>query len=255
MKLRGTLKSIAKLSIANFFHLRGSTWASPTAQMFINTDKVSTRICITNFSIFDPDNYTRCEYIINIFNSNGRLVVTKKYDLKKHASLFVEIKDFLDPSIKNGMFTALIKSQNKKNKNQINRFKSHTYAIFHTPKTFKSIGIVHPQTAPMKSFKGDTGKWTSNQIVETDNIKKIGLLFFNPNTKKITLDLELLTKNMKSVLVKKMNFNKNATKYFETSEVCKYKSFRIQTSRLTTPNAKPLLILYFNDGTFSISHT
>jgi hypothetical protein len=254
-KLAKKIKLYIHKGVSGYFKLNRTIWSKAITQMYINNNQVHTRLCLSNFSIFAPEHIDTCEYSVQIYDNSGAIIYDEIHFIERHGSAFLEVQHLIGEKSEYGMVAVKIKTNLIKKIDFIDRFYSHLYAIYHTPVTWDSVGVVHPQTGIVKRYNGSNVSWQSNQMIDTKNLNKIELLMFNPNTISSDSMINLQTENRDSLTFKEVKFKPFETKLLSFDKNFKYSGkVGIKLEGMSAENAKPLIFLHFLNGSFSVSH-
>ena len=223
-------------------------------QLFVNDEQITTQYTIMNFpSLLSPQNAYAVKYIIKVFSGEKRELLNKTYILNPFQSKNITFEDEADlPHL--GIVTIEMQplSLFSKPDYHLKRLTPHFYTKF-ISKNHDSIGLVHTQTR--FNIKGHTHHWKSSLRIDPSMLKKVVAYQINPTTKPFENNLSLHTHHDGKILEsKRFQFKKLSAmkqEYIINNEELLY----IGVDQTTTPNAKPLLFLYFQDDTFTVVHS
>jgi hypothetical protein len=232
----------------------------PIAQLFLGGLFV-TRYSLVNFpSLFSPKTAHACVYKVALYDRDGFCVGKKKITVGPFGSFEIvpsyifgeELPDF-------GMITAKILSASPLFflDRHLGRITSHIYALF-LDKAGNSSVLVHPQTT-IGNKVADNVSWKSGVLWDSNNIKKITAFQINPTPYPIESKLFLFSANANKELAKVSHIippmgSKMVSWDLEAIGLSNTK-FTIGAFGLPTPNAKPIVLTYFDDGTFTGMHS
>lgn len=235
-----------------YINLRKIRRRPTISQLFIRDKEISTSYTIMNFpSFYSPKTAYDVVYTIKIYDSKKKEAYKKEVVLRPFQSKDITFEHENDlPDL--GIVEIDIKPKSifVENDKHLGRLTPHVYARFYTDKN-KSLGLIHPQT--LFGIKGNTINWESSLRIDLSLIKRIVAYQINPTSKQFENTLQLKTLNKEVITSKKYLFNMNSAvrKEFVTdSDELAY----FALDKTTTPNAKPLVFLYFLDGSFTVAH-
>lgn len=242
------------MKLVNFFNLRKYQKKVAISQLFINSDNIKTVYTLTNFpSFYSPETAYSVIYSVKVYGGSETPAVEKTFKLDPYQSKEVTFEDCTNlPDI--GVVSIDIEPESilSKSDSHLGVLKPQFYTLFHSD-DYSSVGLVHPQTA--FNAKGHSQNWSSNLNLDTKTVKKAVVYQINPTGNVFSNQLSLKTGDG-SVLEQKQNS-------FSAYSAAKCTIDLKEDSRLahltlnetTTPNAKPIVFLYFDDGSFTVVHS
>ncbi len=237
---------------------------SRITQIFVNDGEIKTNVGITNFvSFFSPNNCPKfSKFKISLTNKNGEIVYSGKISLSRFGSSSLEIGDLLkDKKVDLGLFIIeYVSPINLLNNNKdMGNLSAHIYTLYHDKKG--SIGLVHPQQfIDDKKTSALHSEWSSQYVFPTRGLSKVEIYQLNAlENKDMDSGFKVLDANSKKVIVEEFyNIKPRGVKKSSFS----LDAFRDQTSKiqltvktLCGDNAKPIVFLYFDDNTFTATHS
>jgi hypothetical protein len=220
-----------------------------------------TRYTLMNFpSHYSPKTAYQCIYDVALYSSEGKCVGKASLSIEPFGSLEVRPITLFGSNLPEfGMFTAKIRSPSfwTFSDRHLGKITSHFYALY-THKNEKSFALVHPQTL-VDAQSGEKVDWNSGYLLDTKYIKKVIAIQINP-TKKIAHSVLCLTENGVNKISKSNLENKipamgaRMAKWDLSENGILTGLFSVHANGLPTKNAKPILLTYFEDGTFTGMH-
>ena len=235
--------------------------SSPVSQVYINDDDIETFVCINNFySVIEPRNKVSCDLILTFINCKGVPVLKINYNLPFNGSKLVSIKNlFLEENISSKLGSVCVKLMPRSIDEFVNNGKV-THHFFTIYKNEKSISTVHTQSAiDAKPFLRQF--WRSNQLIDTDKLKKIKIYQCNHLQENVEIEYSLFDAQTDELFMSKsLKIHHLSSQYVEfdleekSQGAHKNNLLYLKTNRLPCGNSKPLIMREYNDGIFSISH-
>ena len=227
----------------------------PVMQLYLHDKEIDTRYAVQHFSSFYCERGTyELIFRVRLYSAMGKEVAQKDFTLSYLQSQEIVPSECFDKVPEIGMCTIELKTKEFQlyPDRHLGILKPFFYALYHT-RDFSSMGLVHPQSAV---FIKETPKipWLSAQFMETGGLSKIVSYHLNPTVREFKTGIYLQGQNNKlqsrEITLSAMGVSKEEWNIKECGE----RLLRIGCDSLSTPNAKPLLFLYFEDGSFSMSH-
>ncbi len=259
------LKKLFPKKLREIFHnYLGVNKNNQIVQFFINDGKIKTEFAITNFlSFYAPDN---CEeetnFKISLQDQEGRVVSSKIIALPKFGSKVIKPESFFNcelPAL--GMFVVEVLSPiNLTNKNKdLGTLNSHFYAFYLGDNG--SMALIHPQHFLTKHRynKVKPYYWISQYVMKTKNISRIEVYQLSVlEVWDLNSGTELLNAKNNQIL-EENNYMMKAKNIRKT--IYDIKNIRDEVSHikigvkaLCGDNAKPLIFIYADDGSFTATH-
>lgn len=227
---------------------------------FINNDNIKTNYTLINYlSFYYPKNKSNCQYKISIFDNNGQSLGSKWISMKPYGSKLIDPASYFGKTLpKCGMFSAKIyfgSPLNFKAHRNIERLDSPFYATFIQNK-LTSIEVVHTLNK-LNLPSLPNGHWISKIKINPEYLNHIDVHQINPSSEVVNSELNILSNDL-SVLDKRfitLNPYGSRIERYNVKNYDSHKLLSVGVKGLTGRNAKPLLMFYFKDGTFSGCHS
>jgi len=224
-----------------------------TTQLFIQNEEINTHYTIMNFSSFlSPKTAYRVKYVIKIFAGKQKEFLKRTYILEPFQSKNISFENEKNLP-REGIVTIEMEPVSilSPSDYHLKRLIPHFYTKF-ISKDNKSIGLVHTQTR--FNVRSHSHNWKSSLAIDSTMVKKVIAYQINPKYDDFKNNLTLYTSENIIVESKQFLFKQlSASKQEFILDSNKLLHFRID--KTSTPNAKPLLFLYFQDNTFSVVHS
>lgn len=224
------------------------------AQLFINDGEVFSRYTLLNIpSVLSPETSYTIKAVVKVFSESAKVKLSKEYILKPFESR--EVFFGYDNNLpKIGVISVEIEPYTlfSKNDSILGTLTPHFYSLFHT-RNMDSLGLIHPQT--LLNQKGTTVNWKSQLNISGENVEKLVVYQINPVAQSQSNILTLKNENGSVVNSIENDFKPySANKAeFDLKEVSS--TVHLELDRTNTANAKPLVFMYFKDGTFTAVHS
>jgi len=218
----------------------------------------------TSFSLLD-NNDKKSKFKISLIDFSGKELANKKISLSKFTSKAIDVKELFNEIItpEYGLITVkYISPIHFLNKMRIlgDALSSHFYCLYHSPDN-KSLALIHPQQYITKQKYKNTKPyfWMSQYVFDTKNVKEMHIYqlnvleSWNVETGCAVLDAkddQIILENKYHLAAK----SANKTVFDITKIRDNHKNIKISLKALCGDNAKPLVFIYFNDGTFTGTH-
>lgn len=233
----------------------------PIVQVYLGGEYES-RYSLVNFpSLFSPLTAYTCIYDIALYGADGSCVGTRSIPIKPFGSYEVRPSEVFGNNLPDmGMFTARIRSESSLDfsDKHLGKITSHIYALY-SDKAQKSFALVHPQTT-VSSVSADKAEWMSAFLWDSGNIRKVVAIQINPTSRPIESTLFLFRDGEAANRVCEMRgiilpMGARRVEWDLTEAGLRKGLFSIGAVGLPTANAKPIVLTYFEDGTFSGMHS
>lgn len=230
----------------------------PIVQAYLGGEYES-RFTLVNFpSLYSPLNASSCIYDIELYDSNGCCIDKRSLTIEAFGSIEVRPSQFVGGSLPDvGMFTARIRPANPASYKHLGEISSHIYALY-SNKANNSFALVHPQTyinAPCV----DGQEWVSGYILNANKIRKIIAIQINPTGKNVDTNLFLFREGIEASRIGEMPglmppMGARMVEWDLTKVGINDGYFSVAGIGFPTNNAKPIILTYFEDGSFSGMH-
>lgn len=234
----------------------------PVAQLYLG-GTFESKYSLVNFpSLFSPKTARDCIYEIALYDHDGSCVRKKKIRIQPFGSLEVVPKEMFGEDLPNfGTFTARIRSVTPFFflDRHLGKITSHIYALF-LDKYSESSVLIHPQTT-LSNEKIEKFSWKSSVLWDSYKVKKITAFQINPTPYLVESTLFLISVNGKleeyfgevSDVIPPMG--SRMVSWDLEAEGLSSEKFTIGAAGVSTHNAKPIVLTYFEDGTFTGMHS
>jgi hypothetical protein len=218
-----------------------------------------TRYTLTNFpSLYSPLHATPCTYIIEIYDESGNLCASKKIFIDVFGSLEVQPKELFGDKLPDlGLFSARILPQNPNSLAHLGKINSHFYALY-SDKEHNSYALVHPQTY-INEPRSEQQEWISGIFLDASRVSHISAIQINPTKKSVETNLFLILDE--SIVLDHCNrpgiippMGTRCVRWNIAELGFDNGNIVVAGRGLPTNNAKPILLTFFKDGTFSGMH-
>lgn len=228
-------------------------YSQEVIQLFINEDGIKTYLGIINFpSFLNPDLAKKRIAIITARNFDGKEIAKTKITLDSFGSAGIKITE-LFPELSAAFGTISIKLKvEKKVKKLLKDTTMHFYVFFNDDNG--SVAIIHPQS---KINDEGTVDWESNAIFDISNIQKLRFFQINPSKNPVQNSIEIIDKVTKSKIAEIPNNLGSLcvvkSEFYPSNTRSSAKEIFITNNVIY--NSKPIVFLYFKDGTFTALHS
>jgi len=233
----------------------------PIAQVYLGGEYES-RYSLINFtSLFSPLTAYTCIYDIALYAADGSCVGTRSIPIKPFGSYEVRPSEIFGRNLPDvGMFTARIRSESpfEFSDKHLGKITSHIYALY-SDKAQQSFALVHPQTT-VSDVCADKIEWQSAVLWDSNSIRRMVAIQINPMPVPIETTLFLFRDgeaikrlDEKRGIIPPMGARK--VEWDLAAAGLTEGLFSIGAIGLPTANAKPIVLTYFADGTFSGMHS
>ena len=233
---------------------------SATAQVYLGGD-FETRYTLTNFpSLFSPSTAYKCIYDIALYNELGYCIGRNSINIAPFGSAEIIPSEVFGKNLPNlGIFTAKIRSSSRfvLSDRHLGKITSQIYALY-SDKKINSLALVHPQTSLVKNHSNPT-QWKSDVLLDSGKIEKLIAIQINPTNKCSESTLYLCKDNGYQQKIGEVSSKISPLGVIKVEWDIKKIGikngyFSIAANKLTSPNAKPIILAYFKNGSFSGMH-
>lgn len=236
--------------------------SAPVVQIYINDGITDTKVGINNFfSYLSPTETTDTVANLVFYSQDGKELLKHQENLSHLGSLSLSVSDLFkknNVTSPHGAVTLQLipKSPRKKNYKKLGLVASQFFMFYHTKEG--TIGHIHPLSVLDKKNTASS-VFTSNQMIVSRELQKVVLYQVNPTFHSCHVEHSLVgmgndetiakvSNEFGPVSVKRIEFDLSATK-----DLPEY--FSVKVSPLPSANSKPLLLRYYKNGNYSMSHS
>lgn len=239
---------------------RNMNVSSPIVQVYLGGE-YETRYSLVNFpSLFSPLTASRCIYDISLYDANGFLVGKRSIPIKPFGFFEVRPAEIFGGNLPDlGMFAAKIRSTSflDFSDRHLGRITSHIYALY-INKSQSSFALVHPQT-PISGKFTVKDQWKSAALFDSNKIRRLVAIQLNPTDLHVESNLFLFRDGEENKRLSEINgqipaMGSRKVEWDVRKAGITEGQFSLGANALTTPNAKPIIFSYFEDGTFTGMH-
>jgi hypothetical protein len=234
--------------------------AAPVVQAYLGGEYV-TRYTLVNFpSLYSPQTAHACVYDLALYTADGRRVGSRTLRIAPFGSLEVRPEDLFGANLPDlGMFTARIRSSNRFTfaYKHLGVVTSHFYALY-ADREGSSLALVHPQTL-VNAARGENMHWQSGYLLDAGSIRKLVAIQVNPTAEAVDVGLYLFRPGASSEQLCAMDgtipaMGSRKVIWHLPAIGMTRGLFSIAARGLPTNNAKPILLTYFANGSFTGMH-
>ena len=234
--------------------------AAPVVQAFLGGE-YATRYTLVNFpSLYSPQMAHACVYDVSLHAADGRRVASRTVRIEPFGSPEVKPEELFGANLPDlGMFTARIRSASRFTfaYKHLGVVTSHFYALY-ADREGSSLALVHPQTL-VNAARGEHMHWQSGYLLDARSIRKLVAIQINPTSRAVDAGLHLFRPGARAESVCAMDGiipAMGSRKVVWDLPACGITEglFSIAARGLPTNNAKPILLTYFADGSFTGMH-
>jgi hypothetical protein len=233
----------------------------PIVQVYLGNE-YETRYTLVNFpSLFSPKTAYTCIYEVALYAENGSCVGKQSIEIKPFGSFELRPSEVFGEKLpKLGMFSARIRSASPLtfSDKHLGNITSHIYALY-SDKAQQSLALVHPQTTITNTTASNV-YWKSGFLWDSSSIKRVVAFQINPTPLPVETTLFLFSDadalkrvDERCAVIPPMGARKVEWDLSILELTGRF--FSIGAVGLATPNAKPIVLTYFEDGTFSGMHS
>ena len=234
--------------------------AAPVVQAYLGGD-YATRYTLVNFpSLYSPRTAHACLYDVALHAADGRRVGRRTLRIEAFGSLEVRPENLFGEDLPPlGMFTARIRPASRYTfaYKHLGVVTSHFYALY-ADRGGSSFALVHPQTL-VNAPRGENMRWHSGYLLDAGKVRKLVAIQINPTDRTVDVGLHLVRPGAHSEHLCPMD---GAIPAMGSRRVVWDLAgigmtgglFSIAARGLPTNNAKPILLTYFADGSFTGMH-
>jgi hypothetical protein len=234
--------------------------AAPVVQAYLGGE-YATRYTLVNFpSLYSPRTAHPCVYDVALYAADGVRVGRRALPIVAFGSVEVRPEELFGPNLPVlGMFTARIRAASPLTfaYKHLGLVTSHFYALY-ADREASSLALVHPQTL-VNAPSGENMNWRSGYLLDAGKIRKLVAIQINPTSQAVDVGLYLVRAEGRgdhlcdeNGLIPGMGSRKVV--WDLPAAGLTHGLFSIAARGLPTNNAKPILLTYFADGSFTGMH-
>ena len=234
--------------------------AAPVVQAYLGGE-LETRYTLVNFpSLYSPRTAHPCIYDVALHAADGREIGRGSLRIESFGSLEVRPDELFGPNLPDlGMFTARIRAANPLTfaYKHLGVVTSHFYALY-SDRAGSSLALVHPQTL-VEAARGENVCWQSGYLLDAGKIRRLVAVQVNPTSRPIDVGLYLVRAGAQARHLGDMDgfippMGSRKLVWDLPAFGLTEGMFSIAARGLPTNNAKPILLTYFDDGSFCGMH-
>lgn len=228
-------------------------YSQEVIQLFINEDGIETYLGIINFpSFLNPTLAKKRIATVTARDFDGKKIAKKEIKLESFGSAGIKINE-LFPELRATFGTISIKLKvEKKVKKLLKNTTMHFYVFFRDDKG--SIAIIHPQS---KIYDEGGATWESNATFRVNDIEKLRFFQVNPSKNSVQNSIGIIDRFTKDKIAEIPNdlgpLCVIKSEFYPTKITGNTKEISITNHVIY--NSKPLIFLYFRDGSFTALHS
>ncbi len=234
--------------------------SSPIVQIYLGGE-YETRYSLVNFpSLLSPMTAYTCIYDIALYSKNGSCVGKRSISLEPFQSYEVRPSEIFGENLPDlGMLTAKIRSASPLvfSDKHLGKITPHIYALY-SDKERRSLVLVHPQTTLVNKASKNQ-EWRSGVLLDSNKIKRVIAIQINPSKQSAKSTLFLYREGEERKWLGEMNgeilpMGARKIEWDIAKTGISKGNFSIGANTLLSPNAKPIILTYFDNETFTGMH-
>jgi len=242
-------------------HLPGRLRAvAPVVQAYLGGEYES-RYTLVNFpSLYAPRMAKPCRYEIALHAADGTRLGRRVLRIPAFGSAEIRPAELFGPDLPPlGMFSARIRPANALSLGykHLGLVTSHFYALF-SDRAHRSLALVHPQTL-VNAPSGENQRWQSGFLLDAGRIRRLIAIQINPTARAVRTSLYLVRATAPDEILARRDgeivpMGARRVEWNLPEAGLGEGMFFVAAEGLPTNNAKPILLTYFADGSFTGMH-